>query len=56
MAVQTMRSLTYLQPGEQTSCVGCHEHRGTTPARSTRRLALQRPPSEIAPGPEAPSR
>ena len=31
MAIQTMRSLTYLQPGEQTSCVGCHEHRTTAP-------------------------
>ena len=27
MAIQTMRSLTYLQPGEQSNCVGCHEHR-----------------------------
>ena len=32
MAIQTMRSLTYLQPGERTSCVGCHEHRTTAPA------------------------
>ena len=25
MACQTMRSLTYLQPGERVSCIGCHE-------------------------------
>jgi hypothetical protein len=27
MAVMTMRSLVYLQPGERASCVGCHEPR-----------------------------
>jgi hypothetical protein len=31
MAVMTMRSLVYLQPGERASCVGCHEPRETTP-------------------------
>ncbi|HUT33151.1 MAG TPA: hypothetical protein VNE39_06720 [Planctomycetota bacterium] len=31
MAVMTMRSLVYLQPGEQASCVGCHEPRNATP-------------------------
>ena len=28
--VQTMRSWTTLQPGEQQSCFGCHEEKGTT--------------------------
>jgi len=51
-AIQTMRSLTYLQPGEQTSCVGCHEHRTTTPTVGATPLASQRPPSPITPGPE----
>jgi cytochrome c553 len=51
MAVQTMRSLTYLQPGETTACVGCHEPRNTTPANRVP-LALRRPPSTLAPGPE----
>ena len=51
-AVQTMRSLTYLQPGETASCVGCHEPRTVTPARSRMALALCRPPSEIEPGPD----
>lgn len=31
MAVMTMRSLVYLQPGEQASCVGCHEPRSSVP-------------------------
>jgi len=52
MAIQTMRSLTYLQPGEQSSCVGCHEHRTRTPLRQGAGLAGQRAPSEIAPGPD----
>jgi hypothetical protein len=30
-AVQTMRSWSTLQPGEFASCVGCHEHKNTTP-------------------------
>jgi hypothetical protein len=52
LAVQTMRSLTYLQPGEQAGCVGCHEHRVTAPTARTASLAGQRPPSTIAPGPD----
>ena len=31
-AVQVMRSVAYLQPGEHASCVGCHEQRTTAPA------------------------
>lgn len=50
-AVQSMRSITYLQPGERRSCVGCHEPRDATPATRTP-LALQRPPSAIQPGPD----
>jgi hypothetical protein len=52
MAIQTMRSLTYLQPGEQVSCVGCHEHRATAPPVGKAPLAGQREPSPIAPAPE----
>ncbi len=51
-AVQIMRSITYLQPGEHTSCVGCHEPRTTTPLRRPTALALSRPPSPITPGPD----
>jgi hypothetical protein len=50
-AVQTMRSVTYLQPGEQRGCVGCHEPRALTPA-VRRPLALERAPSPITPGPD----
>ena len=31
MAVMTMRSSVYLQPGERAACVGCHESRYSTP-------------------------
>lgn len=50
-ARRTMRSSTYVQPGEVTSCIGCHEYGTTThlpPA--TRPLAMRRPPSPIDPG------
>jgi hypothetical protein len=30
-AIQTMRSWSTLQPGENQSCVGCHEHKNTAP-------------------------
>jgi hypothetical protein len=50
-AVQSMRSVTYLQPGEQRGCVGCHEPpNATAPTRPL--LATQRPPSTILPGPD----
>ena len=52
-AVQSMRSVTYLQPGERQGCVGCHESHGTTPPINGQGLlALQRPPSTIKPGPD----
>ena len=50
-AYQTMRSITYLQPGETNSCLGCHEHRTEAPRRQAIQ-ALQRPPSQIQPGPD----
>ncbi|MFH1921340.1 MAG: hypothetical protein ABIP48_15855, partial [Planctomycetota bacterium] len=52
MAVQTMRSLTYLQPGEQATCIGCHEHRSSAPATRPEAMAKRRPPSPITPGPD----
>ncbi len=54
-AVQTMHSLTYLQPGETVACVGCHERGTTSPSASqqeTVAIALRRPPSVITPGPD----
>ena len=50
-AVQSMRSVVYLQPGGRLGCVGCHEPPGTSP-ESRPLLALRRPPSTISPGPE----
>jgi hypothetical protein len=50
LAVQSMRSATYLQSGEHLVCHGCHEpkHRAPPPAgRGV--LALGRPPSTIRP-------
>ncbi|MCX7007215.1 MAG: hypothetical protein NTY53_08195 [Kiritimatiellaeota bacterium] len=50
-AYQTMRATTYVQPGENTSCVGCHEHHLTAPTKTSGQpLAMQRPPSRIKPG------
>jgi hypothetical protein len=50
-AYQTMRSTTYLQPGETIACIGCHEHRLSAPVRTRPiPLALQRPPSRLEPG------
>jgi hypothetical protein len=50
-AYQTMRSLTYVQPGERVSCIGCHEHRRTAPAaKPVEGIALRRGPSRIKPG------
>jgi len=51
MAVQTMRSGVYLQPGQTQTCVGCHEPRTTAPPGRAP-LAARREPSRLAPGPE----
>ena len=48
-ARQTMRSTTYVQPGERTACIGCHEARSAAPP-SGKLLALGRPASELKPG------
>jgi len=51
-AVQSMRSATYLQPGERRGCHGCHEPRVAVPTNKQTLLALKRPPSKITPGPD----
>ena len=50
-AVQSMRSDTYLHPGETLSCRGCHESKHeAAPLKSGKTpLAMQRPPSQITP-------
>jgi len=50
MAIRTMRSATYLQPGQTLACVGCHESRHMAPP-ARRSLAARRAPSRITPGP-----
>jgi hypothetical protein len=47
MAIQSMRSATYVQPGEQLTCVGCHEDKWTSPQIAATPKALTRPPSVI---------
>jgi hypothetical protein len=51
MAVQTMRSVTYVQPGQPYTCIGCHEPRRTAPP-NVFPMAAAREPSKIIPGPE----
>jgi hypothetical protein len=52
MAVQSMRSGTYLQPGEQLTCQGCHEPKHMAPAIARPPMALRRAPSLLRPPPE----
>ena len=50
LAVQSMRSVTYVQPGQRLVCQGCHERRQSAPAPpKSAPLAMRRPPSAIAP-------
>ncbi len=50
-AVQTMRSLTYVQPGQTLSCIGCHESRTRTPPSRELSMASRRAPSKLTPSP-----
>ena len=51
MALQTMRTITYAQPGQTLACIGCHEHRGEAPGNLLTRAGT-REPSKLTPGPE----
>jgi hypothetical protein len=51
MMIVGMRSATYVHPGEQLSCVGCHEDKWRAPTTYTA-TALRRSPSKITPEPE----
>lgn len=46
-ALQSMRSGTYMHPGEQMSCYGCHEDKWVAQPAPGNRMALNRPPSKI---------
>ncbi|WP_197231490.1 HzsA-related protein [Novipirellula artificiosorum] len=50
VAVQTMRSLTYVHPGERLMCVGCHEDKWqAAPRGEAIPMAFQRDPSPLEP-------
>jgi len=51
MAVQSMRSVAFVHPGEQLSCIGCHEDPYNVPSYTTLQmpLAMQRLPSQLQP-------
>ena len=50
MAIQTMRSLTYVHPGEQLACAGCHEDKWQAmPTGTAMPMAFQRDPSPLEP-------
>jgi hypothetical protein len=48
LAVQSMRTGTYVHPGEQLTCVGCHENKWLTPP-VVNPLATRRAPSKLVP-------
>lgn len=50
-ALQTMRSVTGVMPGEARGCLGCHEMYSTAPAAAGPAIALARAPSRITPPP-----
>ena len=52
VAVQTMRTLTYVMPGQTLACIGCHENREASPPAGQLALAATRAPSPITPGPD----
>ncbi len=55
LSVKRMQSFVTIQPGERTSCVGCHEQRTRTAPVGASLMALKRPPSKVAPIHEVPS-
>jgi hypothetical protein len=52
MAVQSMRSGTYVHPGEHLSCIGCHEKRSASIMYPDRPKAIRRAPSRLRRPPE----
>lgn len=49
MAVQSMRSSAFVHPGEQLTCMGCHERTRRAPSGEGAPLAMQRAPSKLDP-------
>jgi hypothetical protein len=55
-AVRTMRSLTYVHPGENLTCTGCHEDKWTATPPGPTPIAFKRAPSPLfkEPGSQVP--
>ncbi len=51
LAIQTMRTLTYVMPQQTQACIGCHESRDTAPMYGKAPLAALREPARLTPGP-----
>ncbi len=49
LSVKRMQSFVTVQPGETTSCVGCHEPRTVAPASTGVPAAMSKPPARIEP-------
>ncbi len=49
MAVHSMRSATYVHPGEQMTCMGCHEDKWAANRPMPNPAAFQRSPSKLEP-------
>lgn len=49
MAVQSMRSVAFVHPGEQLTCQGCHESKQQAPPQGRVPLAWRRQPSKLQP-------
>jgi hypothetical protein len=49
MAVHSMRSATYVHPGEQMTCFGCHEDKWQSGGAYSQSSAQKRPPSKLVP-------
>jgi len=47
--IQTMRSWTILQPGENSACIGCHESKDRVPAVSGLSMAMSAGVQQLAP-------
>lgn len=47
--IQTMRSWSTLMPGEQLSCVGCHEDESSAPVNTNKTVAMQKGPQMLEP-------
>ena len=47
MMIQSMRSGTFLQPGERASCIGCHDDRRAASSTERATTAIRRPASRL---------